>query len=373
MENFPKALGHKLEARQVASALRVLPSGAGLADFASNDYLGFSRNEAIAYRANEILQSHPANGATGSRLITGNHPLYTEAERIIAKYHDSEAALIFNSGYDANLGFFSSIPQKRDIVLYDEFIHASVRDGIRLGNAKAYKFTHNSIDGLRKLLEKFKGSADEIYVVTESVFSMDGDSPDLSEMTRVCKEYHCRLIVDEAHAIGFFGQGLAIDADCFARIITFGKALGCHGAAVLGSEMLKEYLVNFARSFIYTTALPPHSVATIMAAYDYLEKDSAAEKDKLLRNIKFFRNEIKEFDLEDYFILSYSAIHCAIIPGNDKVRQIAKALQNEGFDVKAILSPTVPQGRERLRFCLHSFNTIQEISAILKALKTNLR
>ncbi|MGV3461488.1 MAG: aminotransferase class I/II-fold pyridoxal phosphate-dependent enzyme [Flavobacterium sp.] len=373
MENFPKALAGKLEARQAALALRELPAHSGLVDFSSNDYLGFSRNQNIADNAAEILKKYQANGATGSRLITGNHQLYGKAEQLISGYHSAEAALIFNSGYDANIGFFSSVPQKDDVVLYDEFIHASVRDGIRLGNAKTYKFKHNSAESLKTLLQKFRGAAAEIYVVTESVFSMDGDSPDFAKMTQICKEFNCRLVFDEAHAVGVLGQGLANTADCFAHIVTFGKALGCHGAAVLGSDMLKSYLVNFARSFIYTTALPPHSVATIIAAYNHLSETGDDNRKMLMDNISMFKYTVGQLGLQDYFITSHSAIHCAVIPGNERIRTIATKLQEKGFEVKAILSPTVPEGRERLRFCLHSFNTPQEVEQVLNELKAMLQ
>lgn len=368
MENFPKALADKLRARQMAASLRKLPENSSLIDFSSNDYLGFSRNEIITHNASVILKSIISNGATGSRLISGNHNLYKKAEEIIADYHKSETALVFNSGYDANVGFFSCIPQKTDLVLYDEFIHASIRDGIRLGNAKAYKFRHNSIEDLKKLLHKFRNDAAEIYVVTESVFSMDGDSPEFSVITKLCREFNCRLVVDEAHATGVFGGGLANNADCFARIITFGKAMGCHGAAILGSGLLKSYLINFARSFIYTTALPPHAIATIIAAYNYLENEGEKDISSLMNNITAFKKVVSEIGIRQYFIPSNSAIHCAVIPGNEKVRAIATDLKESGFDVKPILSPTVPVGQERLRFCLHSFNTESEITSVLSHL-----
>ncbi|RYE11960.1 MAG: aminotransferase class I/II-fold pyridoxal phosphate-dependent enzyme, partial [Sphingobacteriales bacterium] len=223
-----------------------------------------------------------ANGATGSRLITGNHSLYDEAEELIAGFHKAESALIFNSGYDANVGFFSSVPQKGDIVLYDEYIHASIRDGISLSNASAYKFPHNDANALYKLVERHRVKAQELYIITESVFSMDGDTPNLLTFADMAKRYKCRLVIDEAHALGVFGttgEGLAHvhcnPDDIFARIVTFGKALGCHGAAVLGSADLKSYLINFARSFIYTTALPPHSLATIISAYRLIQQGEA--------------------------------------------------------------------------------------------------
>jgi 8-amino-7-oxononanoate synthase len=373
MENFPESLVKKLQTRQDASALRTLAEYDSLIDFSSNDYLGFSRNSIISANTHLILGQNFYNGATGSRLISGNHWLYKQAERLISGYHNAESSLIFNSGYDANIGFFSSVPQKDDIVLYDEFIHASIRDGIRLGNAKAYKFGHNSIENLRQLLHKFRETATEVYVVTESVFSMDGDSPNLSEMGKLCRKFSCRLIVDEAHAAGVFGSGLATDSDCFARIVTFGKAIGCHGAAILGSKILREYLVNFARSFIYTTALPPHSVAAIIAAYNFLATEAEAGRNQLFSNVASFKKLIVENSLQSFFISSQSAIQCAIIAGNKNVRNIAANLQQQGFDVRAILSPTIPAGQERLRFCLHSYNTNDEITVVLQQLTLYLR
>jgi 8-amino-7-oxononanoate synthase len=377
MQQLPKALQDKIAQREEANSLRKLSMPNSLVDFSSNDYLGFSRSAEIAEEAHQILQQKgiAGNGATGSRLISGNHKLYADAEDIIANFHSIESALIFNSGYDANVGLFSSVPQKGDVVLYDEYIHASIRDGLRLSNASAYKFPHNDLNALQTLLKRFRerSATKEIYVATESVFSMDGDSPNLTDMVNLCEEYNALLIVDEAHALGVTGHGRGmvqeqgLNDKVFAQVMTFGKALGCHGAAVLGSAQLKQYLINFARSFIYTTGLPPHSVATILAAYSHLQNEVEA-KNKLKSNIHFFKNEIKRLCL-DCFVDSDSAIHCAIVPGNETVKTIAATLQGQGYDVKAILSPTVPEGQERLRFCLHSYNTAEEITGVLMHLQ----
>jgi 8-amino-7-oxononanoate synthase len=375
MKKLPHKLSLKLASRKENNALRVLPFGTDLIDFASNDYLGFSQSEIIFDEVHQLVLNRNIknNGATGSRLLSGNHKLYQETETAIAEFHQSEAALIFNSGYDANLGFFSSVPQKGDLILYDELCHASIRDGIQLSNAKAYKFQHNDFEDLERLI--LRNQEGVIYVVTESVFSMDGDTPNLEELVAVSNKYNCYLVIDEAHALGVFGekgeglvQMLGLQDHFFARIMTFGKGLGCHGAAILGSTELKSYLVNFARSFIYTTGLPPHSVATILVAYQYLE----TEKDTLhllRKNIVHFNQEKNLLGLKPMFVRSKSAIQSAIIPGNEKVKAIARQLQDKGFDVKAILSPTVPEGQERLRFCLHSFNTNEEISQILALLR----
>jgi len=392
---FPKNLNEKLEIRKQNNALRKLAIPNNLIDFSSNDYIGFSKNETIFQQTHQyLIDTHCLqNGATGSRLLSGNHKIYQEAENYIAQFHQAESALIFNSGYDANLGFFSSVPQKGDLILFDELCHASIRDGIQLSNAKSYKFKHNDFEDLENKIINFNGNINgnindningningnkntQIYIVTETVFSMDGDCPNLEELVAVSEKYNCYLVVDEAHALGVFGENgkglvqmLDVQDQVFARIMTFGKGLGCHGAAILGSQKLKDYLVNFARSFIYTTGLSPHSVATILLAYQHLETEKKTIE-KLRENIIHFNQEQHLLGLKPLFVRSKSAIQSAIIPGNENVKKIANQLQDKGFDVKAILSPTVPEAQERLRFCLHSYNSAAEISEVLGLLRT---
>ena len=381
MNHFPRSLSDKLKQREADNALRKLIEPDHRIDFSSNDYLGFSGNSRIFIDAHELLLNRQItdNGATGSRLISGNHQLYSDAEAMIGEFHNAHSALIFNSGYDANVGLFSSVPQKGDTVLYDEYIHASIRDGMRLSLAKAYKFAHNNLIDLERLLKIASENENrgELYIVTESVFSMDGDSPDLKAMVEMSEKYKARLIIDEAHALGVFGhkgeglvQELGLENRVFARVMTFGKGLGCHGAAILGEPQLREYLVNFARSFIYTTGLPPHSLATILSAYSFLA--SHPENQESLKNIvSFFRSEVKRLSLKG-FIDSDSAIHCIVVSGNEKVKNISSVLQQNNFGVKPILSPTVPQGQERLRFCLHSYTTEQQVTDVLKLLTAHL-
>jgi 8-amino-7-oxononanoate synthase len=378
MENLPKSLQQKLELRKEQNALRKLSAPNNLTDFASNDYIGFAKNETIFHQTHQLLldKNIKTNGATGSRLLSGNHSLYQETEDFIADFHKADAALIFNSGYDANVGFFSSVPQRNDVILYDELCHASIRDGIQMSNAKAYKFRHNDFEDLERLLQRCKAESVEAYIATESVFSMDGDAPNMEELIAVSKKYKGHLVIDEAHALGVFGangeglvQSLELQHAVFTRIVTFGKGLGCHGAAVLGSAELCSYLVNFARSFVYTTGLSPHSVATILQSYKMLFQQKAT-LEKLKSNIIFFNQEKMRLGLKPMFVYSKSAIQCAIIPGNEKVKTIAVQLQQKGFDVKPILSPTVAEGQERLRFCLHSYNSGTEISNVLELLAT---
>jgi len=381
MKGFPEKLKSKLLRRKELNALRKLVVQESLIDFSSNDYLGFGRSAKLFDRAIKLLRDYGKirNGATGSRLLTGNNQLYSDTETFIANFHSADAALIFNSGYDANIGFFGCVPQRTDFILYDEYIHTSIRDGVRMSHAKGYKYKHNDLQDLKKCIEgivKVTGE-NEIYVVTEAVFSMDGDSPDLKTLAVLCEETGCRLVIDEAHAIGLTTTGrlfLGIETPVFARVVTFGKALGCHGAAILCSEELRSYFINYARSLIYSTALPPYNVATINVAYALLASEEGKTQQSILNsNIAILRKLISEKQLQDHFIESGSAIHSCIIPGNEKVKMISEKCMEHGFDVKPILSPTVPLGKERLRICLHSYNTEDEIREMIELLATFVR
>ncbi|MEM6892538.1 MAG: 8-amino-7-oxononanoate synthase [Bacteroidota bacterium] len=382
MPDFPNKLSQKLEHRQNENALRKLSTFPGLVDFSSNDYLGLAKSDGIAAHIESLVLKYSINGhsATGSRLLTGNHLIHEAFEAFLANFHGVEAALVFNSGYDANLGFFSAVPQRGDIILYDEWVHASIRDGISMSKAQNYKFKHNDLADLSdcitriKKLGKFQENT-EIYVATESVFSMDGDSPNLLELSAFCEKEGIHLVVDEAHASGIFGEGkglvhsLGLSEKIFASVVTFGKALGQHGAAILGSKTLIQYLINFARSFIYTTALPPREIAAVWAAYLVLGNQGQKHIHCLKENIRFFLEKADAYGLRTHFIDSISAIQSMRCSGNDNARATSDFLAKQGFDVKPILSPTVPLGMERLRFCLHTFNTTEEINQVLKNIR----
>jgi len=381
MTGLPNKLDQKLQERSAKNALRKLQTVTKKVDFASNDYLGMAKDEMVFHGAHKLLIDRGIfqNGSTGSRLLSGNSTLYEETEQLLAAYYKADSALIFNSGYDANIGFFSSVPQRTDVVVFDEYIHASMRDGIRMGTAKSLKFKHNDLDDLASVLQRVRKDSDggtECYVVTETVFSMDGDSPDLERLIMLCKEYQCKLILDEAHAIQGVDDTIEDhsmkefrDEVLFARIVTFGKAIGVQGSAILGRTDLKTYLLNFARSIIYTTALPPKTIASILTAFQSIETAEVKERKKGLKeNILIFTEEVNNLKLDKFFIPSNSAIHSCIVPGNSKVKMIAAVLQEKGFDVRPILSPTVPLGQERLRFCLHSYNTPNEIKEVLSIL-----
>ena len=363
-----KYIQQKLNKRKQENAFRELKVNNHLIDFCSNDYLGFAKEKEIHLRQGEMSPCY--GGATGSRLISGNYTITEETECYLANFYQSEAALIFNSGYNANVGLFQCLPQRTDTVIYDEYIHASIRDGIKLSNAKNYAFEHNNLTTLEEKLNLATGL---VYVVVESIYSMDGDAAPLIEIAKICKKYEAALIVDEAHAAGIFGNGLGLVAelnlknDVFARIVTFGKAYGGHGAAILGSNQLRDYLINFSRAFIYTTALPLSSIATIKNAHQFLLKNSN-RIEQLKDLIKYFKSQISNFQLQ--IIHSESPIQCIIISGNNEVKQLADYIQKNGFDVRPILSPTVPKGKERLRICLHSFNSKDEIDRLITHLNS---
>lgn len=376
MKKAEDFLVKKLTERKLTHNLRSLPTvNPNLIDFCSNDYLGFAKSSLLKHKIEAFQQQIGTieNGSGGSRLLSGNRAFTEETESFIAHFHETESALIFNSGYDANLGLLSSLGQRGDTIIYDELIHASLIDGARLSFADRLKFKHNDISDLELKLQKAKGT---IYVAIESVYSMDGDIAPLKEIHRICEKYGANLIVDEAHAVGVFGdhgKGLVyqngLNGKIFACIVTFGKALGCHGAAVLGSHNLRNYLINFARSFIYTTAIPLHGIISIKAAYTLLAEQD--QQQALYQRIVLYRKLIStlKWPRTD----SLSAIQTLILGNAEKAKNTAVNLQQLGYDVRAILSPTVAIGTERLRICLHSFNTPEEIEGLILKLKTHER
>lgn len=362
-------MNKRLDERKATGTFRMLKPENNLVDLCSNDYLGFARSAQLKDMISREAARYPDSliGSTGSRLLSGNLSYAEELEQQIASFHSAEAGLLFNSGYDANVGLFSSLPQKGDTIICDELIHASIIDGARLSYANRYTFRHNDLHSLEGKLKQASGNC---YVVIESVYSMDGDTPPILDILKLTEQYGANLIVDEAHAVGLYPAGLitamGLQDKIFARIVTFGKALGCHGAIVLGSNLLREYLVNFARSFIYTTAASFHQLVAIKAAYELLplaENEIAA----LHQNIALFKQGLIQSD-EFPLLKSDSAIQCIVLNSNEKAKSAAHQLQANGLDVRPILSPTVAAGTERIRICLHSFNTTHEINLLTQTL-----
>lgn len=371
-------LSNSLHKREAQNALRKLVVNDQLIDFCSNDYLGFASSQELSNLIKKELSTPNSQlltltGSTGSRLLAGNSVYVEELENKIASFHNAEAGLIYNSGYDANVGLFSALARKNDTIIYDELIHASVHDGIKLSGASAFMFRHNDVMHLEERLKIAQGL---IYVAVESIYSMDGDTSPLKEIAELCKKYNANLIVDEAHATGITansGKGMVqqfdLENDIFARLHTFGKGLGCHGAIVLGSTLLRSFLINFSRAFIYTTALPVKSLVPVNQAYQLLQ--SSNDLIKLLHeNITFFKNNLSEI-AKAQLISSDSPIQCIVVGGNDKIKMLAINLQQQGYDVRPILSPTVSKGKERLRICIHTFNTKPQIKGLCELINSN--
>ena len=330
----------------------------------------FLRSKLEARKQEDSLRTLSPAGSTGSRLLSGNSVHASDAERAISEFFDSESALIFNSGYAANLGVMSCVPQRGEYIIYDDLVHASIRDGIRLSYAKAISFKHNDTEDLEKQIEKISGT---IYIVVESLYSMDGDMAPLKKISEISKKHGAYLIIDEAHAVGVFGwegrgivHGREIIEDVFARIITFGKAYGFHGAAVLGSHELISFLVNFARSFIYTTALPPSDYHLIKQRIE--RKDIRDRQLKLQGNLNYFRINLN--------LTTNSEINSPIqvfqLGSKEAVIALSRKLIEKGIFIKPIFAPTVPKGGERIRLCFHSGNIKEEIDVLLGVLNSSI-
>ncbi|MCT2563875.1 aminotransferase class I/II-fold pyridoxal phosphate-dependent enzyme [Chryseobacterium herbae] len=356
-----------LDKRKEAGILRTLkPKSAGV-DFYSNDYLGLAGNEELQEQLLQKVQEKPKllSGSSGSRLISGNSNTTDETERYIAEQHKYPAALLFSSGYNANLALFSTLPDRHDTIIVDEQIHRSVHDACRMSHARKLKFRHNDPEDLESILKKQTGPC---YIAIESLYSMDGDLAPLQEISSLAKRYNAALIIDEAHAFGVFGFGLIekyqLQNDVFVTVITYGKALGAHGAAILCDETVKSYLVNFASPFIYTTAAQDFLWMAIKTGYEFLKQKPELSK-KLHKNIEIFRNQNIDTPSSEM-----SPIQAVLVPDNQQLRSLQKTLSDNDFLTYAVYSPTVKIGTERLRICLHSFNTekeIEKLTGIIKA------
>ena len=366
-----RAVAEALRERERAGLLRRLETAAPEVDFCSNDYLGLATDERLRRRI-ALLESRRRVplGATGSRLISGNHPEVEALERQLAEFYRCEAALVFSSGFAANLGLLASLGGVVTVLLCDRLLHASSIDGGRLSGARRTVFGHNDAADLeRELMQLDRG--DTAAIVVESLYSMEGDFAPLKRVAALAEAHGAGVVVDEAHANGVLGPsgrgGVAADgleAKVLARVVTFGKALGLHGGAVLCSADLREYLVNFARSFVFSTGPSPQWALSVRAAYELLpELDDL--RARLGENVEHFRRRVA--DSGRPWLPSESWIQCLEVPGAEPVGRVAQALRRKGLGALPIRAPTVPEGRERIRICLHAHNTFGEIDRLIHA------
>lgn len=365
-------LRERLAKIRSAGGLRQLAGTVTGVDFWSNDYLGLARTQVQG----KLKEQGPASGgATGSRSISGDDDAYHAIEQMIAAFHGFPAALVFNSGYTANLGLLSALLRRNDVLLYDELVHASCRDGLRLGLAKTFRFAHNQLEeSLLKHLSKVPPDG-QLFVLTEARFSMDGDLAPLAEMAELCTKQGAYLIVDEAHSAGVDGPGgrglvaaLGLQERVFASVVTYGKAFGTHGAAVLGSAALREYLVNTCRPFIYTTGPAPAQWRGIAEAYQKLAALHPEQRVRLQQITEHFIAGLAAAGVGALRSAADGPIQVISVPGNVAVMAAEAACREAGLLVKGIRSPTVAAGSERLRICLHAFNTEAEVEQLVGVL-----
>ena len=342
-------------------------------NMSSNDYLGLASNENLRQ---SFLQQYgdnfPSFTSSSSRLLTGNFPIYTDLEQLIAQRFQRESALLFNSGYHANLGILPALTTTKSLILADKLVHASMIDGIRLSQCEFFRYRHHDYEHLKSLLEKNAGKFDRTFIVTESVFSMDGDVADLNYLVQLKKQFpNTYLYVDEAHAIGVYGKnGLGIVeranviADIDLLVGTFGKALASMGAYVVCDQILKECLINQMRPLIFSTALPPFNVAWTHFIFERLPQFSK-ERTHLEQLSAFLRQEVEH---RTQIMPSQTCIVPYILGENEATLVKAKDLQEQGYYCLPIRPPTVPKGASRIRLSLTADMTMDEVKQFVACL-----
>ncbi|KAI0505587.1 PLP-dependent transferase [Xylaria bambusicola] len=428
-EGLEATLQERLGRRESQGRLRQLHAPrTDLVDFSSNDYLSFSQDKDLRKAVIEHLTNFeeqqppsPSNrralGSGGSRLLDGNSEFVEYLEKKISSFHGSQSALLFNSAYDANVGLISCVPGEGDVIIYDDLIHASIHDGMKLSRAtRKIPFAHSSIlrNASRHSVEKpemknpamrvieslglvlkqltemdqhIKGGSSNVFICVEALYSMDGDIADLEYVSAIVKSMLPKgngyIIVDEAHSVGVLGDGgrglvcqLGLQDQIWARVIGFGKAVGCAGGAILCSSVARLYLINYARTFIYTTAMSFPSLASINVAYDFLitgKADKRRNQLKLL--VDYCHKRLKNLDQSLQPTVATLRVlggpPCSpIIPlFTSYPKSLSQYCKRSGFMVRPIVAPTVPLGQERIRICIHATNTIEQIDNLCRAIE----
>lgn len=319
--------------------------GKKLLNLSSNNYLNIADNQAITQEFLDNVGNRYSFGSASARLLTGTLPVYQELEELLSSLYGKESALLYNSGYHANVGISSALNQKGDVVFSDKLNHASIIDGMRLSDGKFFRFPHNDMHALEKLLERERKNFNNAFIITESVFSMDGDIEDLKKIVELKKKYNCIMIIDEAHAFGVFGENglgvaeeLGIIDDVDLLVGTFGKAIGSMGAFVTGSKTMIDFLINKSRSFIFSTALPPINIAFSKWIIETQISKTAQKRRNML-------NLAKKFGSQSHIIP-------VVIGENKDTVDLCEVLFHNGYFTLPIRPPTVPVGTSRLRLSL---------------------
>ncbi len=341
-------------------------------DFSSNDYLGLSRSHYLKQVAQDAIANGIAHGSGGSRLLGGNHPEHEALETFAASHYGAESSLFFGSGFAANTALFATLPQTGDLVLYDEYIHASVHDGMRLGRAESGSFRHNDCNEVERQIKTWRASGGRgtVWIAAESLYSMDGDRAPLADLARMADIHDAILVIDEAHAVGVYGKGgIGLSGDLGSReniiiLRTFGKALGGEGGLLTMAGILREFFINRARPFIFSTAPSPLTAHLAQHAIMHVAENPSLQAG-LADLVALARSCFAGLSLGDQ---QDSQIFPVII-GEDRVAvDVAARLQAQGFDVRAIRPPTVPAGTARLRISLTLNITREDIQNLATAL-----
>jgi len=334
-------------------------------DFYSNDYLGLGKNHQFRAKLHELLREYPdaIMGSTGSRLISGNSKIKMEVEEVVAGIHKTAKALIFPNGYAANLALFSCILKKGDVIILDEKIHRSIYDGCRLSLATRWKFKHNDLNHLAELLKKASSrTTGNVFIAVESLYSMDGDIAPIREISELAALYDAKLIIDEAHSLGVFGidfiQTLDLKQPVFARVLSYGKAMGLYGASILGSTILIDYLVNFSAPFIYSTSMSDFSFLALKESYSFLQEQPqlVSELQNVIQNFKVIyngNNRINPGPIQPLYFTNLLELN-----------QTVKRLSAHGINCYGVSYPAVNIRYPCIRITLHSFNTLNEIQLL---------
>lgn len=331
--------------------------GKKLLNLSSNNYLNIADNQAITQEFLDNVGNRYSFGSASARLLTGTLPVYQELEELLSSLYGKESALLYNSGYHANVGISSALNQKGDVVFSDKLNHASIIDGMRLSDGKFFRFPHNDMHALEKLLERERKNYNNAFIITESVFSMDGDIEDLKKIVELKKKYNCIMIIDEAHAFGVFGEKglgvaeeLGIIDDVDLLVGTFGKAIGSMGAFVTGSKTMIDFLINKSRSFIFSTALPPINIAFSKWIIETQISKTAQKRKNML-------NLAKKFGSQSHIIP-------VVIGENKDTVDLCEVLFHNGYFTLPIRPPTVPVGTSRLRLSLTSDIREEELQTL---------
>ncbi len=375
-ERIKKNLLRILQPAEFRKGGKIYFNGKEYYDFSSNDYLGFCDNNYLKDASRKAI-SELGVGAGASRLLSGDYDVHHQLEKETALFKGKESALIFNSGYQANVGIISSLYSKNaesplpDVIFIDKLNHASIYDGVLLSGARFFRFRHNDMNHLETLMKKQRHKYNKSIIITETVFSMDGDIPPLKEIIFLKEKYNSWIMADEAHATGIFGQngGGVLEKEGLINKVelimgTFSKALGSFGAYLACNNEIKQYLINTCRSFIYSTALPPSVIEANLAALQLLKKEPQCRK-SLLENADYFRSELKKSDFE---VKGNSQIVPLILGSSDKTVMLSEKLKNCGYWALPIRPPTVSRGESRLRFSLTYYHTKEILKKLVKCL-----